>query len=135
MQRVNFVLGWTTFSVLILSTVITLHTGKFCILFLLLSRFLQDKLLSGIRSECQIVWIKIRLNILSGLILAQTVCKDKVATSSIVKTKLYLFNPYKPSVLLLGHRQMVQNQIRCHRTLRLIRFSSICLQNILLKFE
>ena len=33
------------------------------------------KILSGIPSECQTVWIQIRLDILSGLIWVQTVCK------------------------------------------------------------
>ena len=44
------------------------------------------KYLSGIPSECQIIWIQIRPDILSGLIWIQTVCKGyqqttKVATS------------------------------------------------------
>ena len=33
------------------------------------------KILSGIPSECQTVWIQIRPDILSGLIWVQTVCK------------------------------------------------------------
>ena len=36
---------------------------------------------------------------------------------------------------LMGHRQTVQNQTRRHRTRRLIRFLTICFQNVLLKFE
>ena len=41
-----------------------------------------QKILSGIPSECQIVWIHIRPDILSGLIWIQTVCeglKQKLA--------------------------------------------------------
>ena len=47
----------------------------------------------------------------------------------------YFINPYKPSVIFVGHRQTVQNQIRRHRTWRLIRFCTACIQNILLKYE
>ena len=44
-------------------------------------------------------------------------------------------NPYTPGVLFVGHRQTVQTQIRC-RTMRcLIRVSTVCLQNVLLKFD
>ena len=43
-------------------------------------------------------------------------------------------NPYKLSVLFMGYRQAVQIQIR-HRIMRcLIRKSTVCLQNFLLKF-
>ena len=41
----------------------------------------------------------------------------------------------KPSVLYVGHRQSVQNQIRRRKTRRLITFSTVCLQKFLLKFE
>ena len=41
----------------------------------------------------------------------------------------------KPSVLLMGRRQTVQNQTRRRRTRRPIRFSTVCLQNVLLKLE
>ena len=50
---------------------------------------------------------------------------------------IYPFSPYvntyKPSVLFVGHRQPVQTQIRRRRTRRLIRVSTVCLQNISLK--
>ena len=54
--------------------------------FLFEINFLKKKNLSGIPSECQTVWIKIRSNVLSDLICVQTVCKGyqqttKVATS------------------------------------------------------
>ena len=45
------------------------------------------------------------------------------------------FNPYKPSVLFMELWQTVQNQTRCRRSGRLIRFFSVCLQNVLLKFK
>ena len=48
---------------------------------------------------------------------------------------LLLFNPYKPSILFMGHRQTLQNQIRCPRTWRLIRFSTVCSLKLLLKFQ
>ena len=44
-------------------------------------------------------------------------------------------NPYKPSILFVGHRQTVETQIRRHITWHLIRVSTVCLQNVLLKFE
>ena len=45
-----------------------------------------------------------------------------------------LFNPYKPSVLFMGHWQTVQIQIRYHIMRFLIRNFTVCLQNLLLKF-
>ena len=49
----------------------------------------------------------------------------------LLKDLLY---PYKPSVLFVGHGQTVQTQIR-HRIMRcLIRVSTVCLQNVILKF-
>ena len=54
-----------------------LHYGYFYG-FLSSSDFFQNqlfrKILSGIPSECHIVWIQIRPNVLSGLIWVQTVC-------------------------------------------------------------
>ena len=46
-------------------------------------------------------------------------------------------NAYKPSILFLGHRQTTQTEIRRRRMRmhRLIRVSTVCLQNVLLKFE
>ena len=46
-----------------------------------------------------------------------------------------LINPYKPSVLFVGHLQTVQNQIIRRKMRRLIRFSTVCLQKFLLKFR
>ena len=45
------------------------------------------------------------------------------------------FNPFKPSVPFVGHRQTMQIKIRRHRMWRLIRISTVCLQNVLLKFQ
>ena len=45
------------------------------------------------------------------------------------------FNPYKPSVLFVGHMQTTQTQIRHHRGWRLIRVSTVCLENVLLKLN
>ena len=46
-----------------------------------------------------------------------------------------ILNPYMPSVPFVGHRQIVQTQIRRHKMRRLIRVSTICLHNFLLKLE
>ena len=47
-----------------------------------------------------------------------------------------LLNPYKSSVLQFeGHRQTLQTKISRHRTRRLNRVSTVCLQNALSKFE
>ena len=43
-------------------------------------------------------------------------------------------HPCKPSVLFVGHRQTVQTQIRRCRMQRLIRVSTVCLQNVLSEF-
>ena len=40
-----------------------------------------QKIISGILSECQTVWIQIRHDILSGLIWVQSVCKDYQQTT------------------------------------------------------
>ena len=44
-------------------------------------------------------------------------------------------NPYKSSVLFVGHGQTVQTQIRRRRTRRLIRVSTVYLHNIQLILE
>ena len=44
-------------------------------------------------------------------------------------------SPYKPSVLFMGHRHTVQTQIRHRIMWCLIRIFTVCLQNVLLKFE
>ena len=44
-------------------------------------------------------------------------------------------NLYMSSILFVGHRQTVQTHIRCGRMRHLIRVSTVCLGNALLKFE
>ena len=48
-------------------------------------------ILSGISSVCQIVWIQIRPDILSGLIWFQTVCKGYQHTTKVSTSKSELF--------------------------------------------
>ena len=48
-------------------------------------------------------------------------------------SNLHGANPFKPSVLFMWHWQTVLTQIRRHRTRRLIRVSTVCLHNVLLK--
>ena len=45
------------------------------------------------------------------------------------------FVPINLTVLFVGHRQTVQIQIRRRRMRRLVRVSTVCLQNVLLKME
>ena len=45
------------------------------------------------------------------------------------------FNPYKLSVLFVGHRKTMQTQIGPWRMQCLIRVSNVCSQKVLLKFE
>ena len=45
--------------------------------------FIQKKNLSGTISECQIVWIQIRTDVLSVLIWVQTVCKGQQQTTTV----------------------------------------------------
>ena len=44
-------------------------------------------------------------------------------------------NPFKPSVLFVGHRQTAQTQIRRHITWRLIRVSTVCKQKFFYKLN
>ena len=48
---------------------------------------------------------------------------------------IYDVNPYKPSVLFVGHRKTMHAQISRSRTRHLIRVPTVCTQNVLLKFE
>ena len=47
----------------------------------------NQKILPGTLSECQIVWIQIRTDILSVLIWVQTVCKRYQQTTKVAATK------------------------------------------------
>ena len=57
----------------------------FCRLLIFFQIPLFRKILSGIPSECQTVWIQIRPDILSGPIWVQTVCKGYQQTTLIDK--------------------------------------------------
>ena len=46
-----------------------------------------------------------------------------------------LINPHKPNVLFVGHSQTVQTLARCSILWHLIRVSTVCFWNGLLKFE
>ena len=66
-----------------------------------------------------------------------TCCRSLYA-KKVMKLLAFIFEQpsYMPSVLFLGHRQIMQNQIRCHSLTRcLIRVSTVCLHYFLLKFE
>ena len=56
-----------------------------CCLLILFQIQLFLKLLSGIPSECQTVWIQIKPDILSGLVWVQTVCKYHHQTALVDK--------------------------------------------------
>ena len=75
--------------------------------FMLSADFFHDqlfflKILSGIPSECQTVWIQIRPDILSGLIWVQTVCKGYQQTTLVGKVlreniiEISLNNEFQP---------------------------------------
>ena len=51
-------------------------TSRYCRLLIFFQNQLFRKILSGIPSECQLVWIQISPDILSGLICVQTDCKE-----------------------------------------------------------
>ena len=59
-------------------------------------------------------------------------CLQRLSADDTSRQRL---NRFKSSVLFMGHRQTVQNQTRLGRMLCLIRFFTICFQNVLLKFE
>ena len=69
-------------------TLSSLRLGK-CFIFFVVCCFFQSqlflKILSGIPTECQTVWIQIRPDILSGQIWVQTVCKSYQQTTLGVK--------------------------------------------------
>ena len=55
--------------------------GLFICRLLIFFKINFSKILSGIQSECQTVWIQIRSHVLSGLIWVQTVCKGYQQTT------------------------------------------------------
>ena len=52
-----------------------------------------------------------------------------------LSTQSIRINPYKLSLLFVGHRQTVQTKISCRIKLRLIKVFTVCLKNILCTFE
>ena len=75
----------------------------FCRLLIFFKINFFRKILSGISSECQTVWIKIRPNILSGLVSVQTVCKGyQQMTLGGKELKNYQFCLY-PCQLFFSH--------------------------------
>ena len=56
-------------------------------------------------------------------------------THKHILLQIMVVNPKRPNVLLVGHRQTVHTQIRRHKKRRLIRVSTVCLHNALLRFE
>ena len=80
----------------------------------------------------------------SAIILARDTCEQSTSFMLFEKTIcVYLMldmnktviNPCKPGILFMGHKQIVQIRIRCHKMWHLISVSIFCLQNELLKFE
>ena len=69
-------------------TVNSLSPGKFFMVFcrlLIFQNQLFRKILSGIPSECQTDWIKIRPDIMSGLIWVQPICNGYEQTTLVGK--------------------------------------------------
>ena len=65
----------------------SLHAGKFFMIFFLFRYFQHDffqNIISGMPSECQLVLMQIRPDILLGLIWVQTVCKDHQETTKML---------------------------------------------------
>ena len=50
-----------------------------------------------------------------------------VFNGGTASTNIY---PFKPSGLFVGHRQTVQTRIRRRKSRRLIKVSTVCLQNV-----
>ena len=57
---------------------------------------------------------------------------DILSLISVSCKTTFNFNPYKHSVLFLGHRPIVKTQIRRHKLRRLVSVSTVCLQKSLL---
>ena len=66
---------------------------------LLVSADFFQKNLPGTLSECQTVWVQIRIDDLSGLIWVQSVCKGYQQTTEVAigSTPQYLKNPFSCS--------------------------------------
>ena len=66
---------------------VSLHFYVVCCFFSNINYF--EKNILGIPSECQTVWIQIRLNVLSGLSLIQTICKGYQIQVTLMQFLLY----------------------------------------------
>ena len=80
MKKFYFLPPWSTeVIVAYLFYLTSCMLGNFSCFFVVDANFFQNqlfrKIFSEIPSECQIVWIQLRLDILSGLIWVQTACK------------------------------------------------------------
>ena len=54
-------------------------------------------------------------------------CETVLLTVRFIKPfACFCFNPYKPSVYFVGHRQTVQTQSKRRKLWRLIRVSTVC---------
>ena len=71
--------------------------------------FFFRKILSGIPSECQTVWIQIRPNILLGLIWVQTVCKCYQQMTPLGKELITTSGLFSGPLPTYTHAQNVSN--------------------------
>ena len=65
-------------------------------------------------------------------------CSSFISGSYVIVDSVLVvtpISPYKTSLFFVVHRQTVQIQIRCNRMQGLMKFSTVCLQNVQLKFE
>ena len=62
---------------------------------------------------------------LSGYYLQNYQCKHRHHPNDPLVC-IYVFNPYKPIRLFMGHQKTVNNQIRCRRMRPLIRIYTVC---------
>ena len=53
----------------------------------------------------------------------------------LLLTLVFNVSPYKPRVFFVGHLHTALNQIRRRILRRLIRFSTVCFQKFIFKFE
>ena len=120
----------------------SLHTryipNFFFVVCLLFSKtFFFPKILSGVPSECQTVWIQIRPDILSGLIWVQTVCKRYQFAKDISYQTVWIqIRPDKTSGLILVQTvcksYQLSNNLNPDQTYQNVRseLGSNCLQKL-----
>ena len=101
-------------------------------------KWLNDKIVAIKSKEFRVCAPRIWHNMTALTSVRPYQLKNALTSELKVKGNTFIIiyvNPYKPSVLLVGHRQTAQTKIKWRRTRRLIRVPTICLQNSLLKFE